>query len=483
MNDLRQEIERDGGRGKRRWLFGGTPPVADIAKSSAIFEKVFVGGEPREEVISIFESGDSKKSVRSLANNLSERIQESYPYPLIRHHFGMASLGDTIEGAGKLAEEGAVDILSIAPDQNAQESFFRPDEIRMDLDGAGGVPLRNVEDLQRLYSITRKGNHPLLRCYSGTRDLERWAEMLHDTIRNVWGAIPLAWYSELDGRSNRTLETAMEENQKVIAWHATRGIPIEVTDSHQWSLRSSGDTIELAVAYLCAYNAKALGVRDYICQFMFETPRGMSPIMDQAKMLAKLELVSTLEDKDFHIIRMVRSGLNSFSTRPNIAKGQLAVSVYNAMVLKPHIIHVVGFSEANNVATPDVIIESCEIVRGAIEKAIDGLFLPEEDPRIMARKAHLISEARYLLQVIKKVGLRENEIPYTSPAVMGEIIRLGILDAPDMKGSKVAKGRLVTAIINGGCDAVDERTGKPRSERLRLTGFVSGDEALDLIEV
>ena len=483
MEDLRDEIGRDRGWKRRRWLFGGTPPVAEVAMRSDIFEKAFVGGEPPEQIITVLEGKDIEKPMKSVGNDLMTRIQNSYPYPLIRHHFGMPSLEDTMKGAGRLAEEGAVDILSIAPDQNAQESFFRSDEMREELDGAGGVPLRNIEDLRRMFSVTRRGNYPLLRCYSGTRDLLRWAQMLHETIDNAWGAIPLAWYSELDGRSERSLVEAMEENQAVIAWHASRGIPVEVTDSHQWSLRSSGDTIELAVAYLCAYNAKSLGVREYICQFMFETPRGMSPTMDKAKMLAKLELVSTLEDEDFHIIRMVRSGLNSLSIRPNVAKGQLAVSVYNAMVLKPHIVHVVGYSEAQDVATPDVIIESCDIVRGVVERALKDTSMPEHDPRMINRKKYLISEARYLLQVIKKVGLRISDDPYPSPEVMEEIIRLGILDAPDLKGSKVAKGRLVTAIIDGGCDAVDERTGKPPSERQRLTEFVSGDEALDLIEV
>jgi hypothetical protein len=109
--------------------------------------------------------------------------------------------------------------------------------------------------------------------------------------------------------------------------------------------------------------------------------------------------------------------------------------------------------------------------------------IPEQDPRIIARKKYLISEAKYLLQVIKKVGLRITEDPYCSPAVMGEIIRLGILDAMDLKDSKVAKGRIVTAIVDGGCDAVDERTGRPISVRQRLTELISGDEALDLIEV
>ena len=483
LDDLIDRVNQEDLRRGRHFLFGGTPPNAAIAQRSGLFEKSFIGGEGQEEVISVIKGEVTFKKCNKLGDDLLSRIKSSYPKPLLRHHFGLPSLRETIEGASLIAERESLDILSIAPDQNAQECFFRPDEMDLNLDGAGGVPLRNAEDLRRLNKVTRRGNHPLLRCYSGTRDLLSWAEMLRETIDNAWGAVPLAWYSELDGRSKRSLVQAIYENQEAIRWHAHRNIPMEVTDSHQWSLRSSGDTIELASAYLCAYNARALGVRNYVCQFMFETPNGMSPAMDLAKMLAKKELVGSLVNDEFNVIRMVRSGLNSLSVVPGVAKGQLASSIYSAMSLRPHIVHVVGYCEADHAATPDEIHESCLIARGSIERALMGVPKPQADPEVQARMGYLLKEARYLISAIKKLGAHYEGDPLTSPECHAEIIKLGIFDAPDLKGGKIAKGRIFTAMVNGGCDAVDRETLEPLSESKRLAELFLGDETLDLIEV
>jgi hypothetical protein len=482
IDDLIFRLCREGLQ-SRRFLFGGTSPVAKIAKDSGLFEATFIGGESREEVEAAIRGVVMSPVSQEFGNDIVERIELSYPRPLIRHHFGLPSLEDTIKGAAIIAERGSLDILSIAPDQNAQECFFRPEEMDLNMNGAGGVPLRNAGDLRRIYKVTRRGNHPLLRCYSGTRDLLPWAEMLRETVHNVWGAVPLAWYSELDGRSSRSLVQAIKENQEAIRWHAQRGIPVEVTDSHQWSLRSSGDTIELASAYICAYNAHALGVRNYVCQFMFDTPKGMSPAMDLAKMLAKVELVESMAGDDFHIIRMVRSGLNSLSAVPGVAKGQLASSIFSAMSLRPHIVHVVGFCEADHAATPDEIHESCLIARGTIEKALKGVPQPMADPEVKARKTHLLNEVRYLINAIKREGVRNEGDPLTSPENLAEIIKQGLFDAPDLKGSIVAKGRIITAIVNGGCDAIKRGTLEPITEKKRLAEFFSGDETLDIAEM
>jgi len=44
----------------------------------------------------------------------------------------------------------------------------------------------------------------------------------------------------------------------------------------------------------------------------------------------------------------------------------------------------------------------------------------------------------------------------------------GVLDAPHFQGSSVARGAVVTRIIDGACHAVDPETGKPMTESERL---------------
>lgn len=42
-----------------------------------------------------------------------------------------------------------------------------------------GVPIRSEEDLLSFYKASKQGNNPLLRCYSGTRNLIKMVKLLH----------------------------------------------------------------------------------------------------------------------------------------------------------------------------------------------------------------------------------------------------------------------------------------------------------------
>ena len=483
FDELGNLLTHDPGLARRRFLFGGTPPVARLARKTGMFEIAFDGSEPLEATIAILKGDAVREEDRVTDDTLVTRMHSSYPYPLIRHHFGLPSMDDTIEGVRRIAESGAVDILSIAPDQNAQEAFFRPDEMDPALNGAGGVPVRSAEDLEALREAAQTGNRPLLRCYAGTRDLIKWGDMLKKTVNIAWGAVPLTWYSELDGRSKRPLLEAIKENQKAIKWYAKNGIPVEINESHQWALRRSGDTIELAAAYIAAHNAKALGVRDYVCQFMFDTPRGISSAMDLAKMFAKLDLVESLTDVNFSVIRMVRSGLSSLSPSPNLAKGQLAASIHTAMALKPHIVHVVGFSEADHAATADEIIESCELAKGVVRKAMLGMPQPEADPEVSRRKDELLIEVKFLIESVKRLEHVNSQDPLVNPETIAAAVTEGLLDAADLRGSTVAKGRIMTAIVNGACVAIEPSTGRRLTEKERIDAFAMGERDLDLAEI
>ena len=105
--------------------------------------------------------------------------------------------------------------------------------------------------------------------------------------KNAWAAIPLCWYSVIDGRSGRLISDAIKEHQEVMNWYALKNIPVEVNESHQWSLRDAHDSLAVAMAFLAAYNAKT-GVRHYVSQYMFNNPPGTSAEMDIAKCLPKM---------------------------------------------------------------------------------------------------------------------------------------------------------------------------------------------------
>jgi hypothetical protein len=451
-----------------RMIFGGTPPVAEVALDSGMFERVFNGTEGEESIKQYLRGNKGENLQAAYPDTLIERINQKYPYPLIRHHFGRPSLDETLQGVARISEAGVLDVLSVGPDQNAQEHFFYPEEMDHSQDGAGGVPIRKSEDLEAIYQSSRRGNYPLVRCYAGTRDLMKWAEMSLKTIHNAWAAIPLCWYSVIDGRSKRTIEEAIREHKEVMQWYAMKGIPVEVNESHQWSLRDAHDALAVTMAFLAAYNAKRMGVKHYVSQYMFNNPPGTSAEMDIAKMLAKNELIEELCDDSFSVFREVRAGLAHFSTNPSFAQGQLAASAVVSLALQPHILHVVGFSEGDHAILTDELIQSCNIVHGVLHNTLHGMPDLTNNKRVIERKNELKSEAGVLLEAIRKYGSLDSQDPWSDPGVISGAIKKGILDTPHFQGNPHMCGKIVTRLYNGGWYAIDKDSGEIITEEKRL---------------
>jgi methylmalonyl-CoA mutase cobalamin-binding subunit len=458
-----------------KWLFGGTEPTAKIAQDSGIFYRVFNGNEDVDETLGFLKGRDITKA-EHYPKEIISRIKSKYPYPVLRHHLGLPSLGETVDSIKKIAESKVLDVISVAPDQNAQEHFFEQHKMDHRLDGAGGVPLRTREDFEMLYEATQRGNFPLLRCYSGTNDLILFAQLLCGTIKNAWCAVPLCWYNVLDKRGPRPVRESIKENQQVMKWHGERGIPVEVNEAHHWSLRDAHDTTGVVTAFLAAYNAKKMGVKDYIAQYMFNVPPSIAPKMDLAKMLAKIELIESLQDENFTVYRQARAGLASFPSDLAQAKGQLAASAYLAMAIKPHIYHVVGFCEAHHAATGDDIIESCKIVRGVIRNMFLGVVDITKDREVLTRKAQLMDEAMVVLDAIKSINSDAKD-PWIDSDTIGTAIELGILDAPHLKGNPAACGRLMTHMVNGALYAYDPVEKRVLTEKKRIARILDGKSA------
>ncbi len=466
---LFDELKRkaaDRGLSGPRYLLGGTPPVAEAGRRAGIFEAVFAGDQSPDEIVAILRGEGRKISPEDFGTTLLDRVDRSYPAPILRHHYGQPTVEATVEGARRIAEARAVDVISIGPDQNAQEHFFRPEEMKPELSGAGGVPLRKPEDLRAIYEASRCGNYPLVRCYSGTRDLIRWAQVHVETIDNAWGAIPLCWYNTLDARSDRPPAVSIAENIQAMRWYAERDKPVECNEAHHWSMRDAHDTIAVVAAFLGAYACKSVGVRTYVSQYMFNSPASTSPVMDLAKMLAKVELIESLCGEDFRVIHQTRAGLLCFSADPDVAKGQLSASTVLQLQLRPHIVHVVGFCEGDHAARVEDIVESCAIVRGVFRQALADMPDMRLDPQVVARKEELVAEANLLLDALRELPSCGD--PLCDPATLAHAIKLGYLDAPHLCGNQWAAGQLATAPVEGAIRAVDFDTGKVLSERERL---------------
>jgi len=453
-----------------RFAFGGTPPVAERARAIGFFEQTFDGSEPVEMVLAYLKGQlHTEMAEEDYPQTTIERIAWKAPFPIIRHHFGLPTVEATRDGITRIAEAMVLDVISLGTDQDAQANFFHPERQDPRRTGAGGVPVRSPDEYRTLHAATRLGNYPLLRTYSGTDDFIRLARLYVETINIAWCAIPIFWFNQMDGRGPWDLEGSIREHQRVMAWYGQRGIPVELNEPHHWGMRDAPDVVSVVAAYLSAYNARALGVRDYIAQFMFNSPPGLSDAMDLAKMLACLDLIEPLARPDFRIWRQTRSGLLSYPLDPDAARAHLAASVYLQMALKPHIVHVVSHTEAHHAATADDVIEACKLARRAIENAVRGQPDMTLDPSVQQRRHELTREARTTVDAIHAVATPGVPDPLTDPATLTRSVTAGVLDAPHLRNNPFAHGEIVTRIDSrGACIAVDPATGSALSEEERL---------------
>ncbi len=432
-----------------RFAFAGTPPVVERVKKIGFFEQTFDGSENVEAVISYLKGNQAGvKDESAFPQSTIERIKWKSPYPILRHHFGLPTMEETIRGIEKIAEAQALDVISLGIDQDAQENFYHPERQDPRRKGAGGVPVRSEDDYRALYQASRRGNYPLLRTYSGTDDFIRLAEMYVKTINIAWCAIPLFWFNQMDGRGPWDLEGSIREHQAVMKWYGEHNIPVELNEPHHWGMRDASDAVFVVAAYLSAYNARAFGVKDYIAQLMFNSPPGLSDAMDLAKMLTVMKMVKSLENESFKVWKQTRIGLLSHPLNPNAARGHLAASTYLQMALRPDIYHIVGHTEAHHAATADDVIEASGIVRRAMDNAMGAPDMTA-DPKIQSRVNQLEEQANQLLEKIRALG--DSPDPLTDPATLTRAVTSGLLDAPQLRNNKFALGKVKTRIVNGAC--------------------------------
>ena len=216
---------------------------------------------------------------------------------------------------------------------------------------------------------------------------------------------------------------------------------------------------------------------------MFNTPPSSSLDMDLAKMLAKNELLHSLVDENFSVIKQVRTGLVSFPLDLDKAKGQLAVATMIQLSLKPDIVHVVSFSEANHAALPEDIIESCKIVDQVIDRYYSSNISILSE-KILDRKKELMKQAKWIVNLIPELSKISEKTanPYISYENLHQLVKLGIFDAPHLKNNKFAPGKIKTKIIDGACYSWDEIRNKKIDEVERIKLIVGSDTNIDLTE-
>ena len=144
---------------------------------------------------------------------------------------------------------------------------------------------------------------------------------------------------------------------------------------------------------------------------MLNTPRSTWGIQDIAKSRIVLKLVKELEDKNFRVIFQTRAGLDYF--KPDIEKAKIQLAGVTAMMddidpynlYNPEIIHVVSYSEALYLATPEIINDSIKITRTALreyrKRKKELRIIEQAEEKIAARMRQLEMDVRRILNAME----------------------------------------------------------------------------------
>lgn len=352
----------------------------------------------------------------TVVKRLDANLKQAEPfYPLVRAHLGPYSaelkreeaVRQFVSWAEMLAKSGYLDILSIGTSQLTQSNFG---EDWSGMANGGGVPINSPDEYREIWDASR----PLLvRTYAGTKNISGLARMHEETLNICWHALSLWWFNELDGRGPYDLYTNLKQHIETIKFIAKTNKPFEANIPHHFAFRGADDVTYIVSAYLAAKLAKRLGIKTFILQNMLNTPRHTWGVQDLAKSRALLKLVRSLEDNDFRVILQPRAGLDYFKPDLYEAKAQLAAvtalmdDIEPFTEKSPQIIHVVSYSEASHLATPDIVDESIQITFCALQKyrelrrsgKIEDM---SRNGEVKEREAALLDGARLVISAIEE---------------------------------------------------------------------------------
>lgn len=428
-----------------------------------------------ESIIKSGEYKDCKPLKRNYYSNfgtrkdtLVERLDNNFVggfRPLIRAHSGPFSadltreqcLKEYNEWCRELANSGYLDILSIGSSQLSQSNFG---ENWGDKINGGGVPVNSELEYMNIWEAAKP---MLVRTYSGTKNVQKMAEMYERTINIAWHALSLWWFNELDGRGPNPLYTNLKEHIDAFRYIASVGKPIEPNVPHHFAFRGCDDVTYIISEYLAAKMAKKCGAKSFVLQNMLNTPRSTWGVQDLAKSRVMIKLVNELQDENFRIILQTRAGLDYFKPDLEDAKVQLAAvtalmdDIDPQNIYSPEIIHVVSYSEALFLATPDILNDSIKITRTALGQYRRlkklGMTPNVMTDEILTRMEFLEKDARQIIRAM------EENIPnlYSSEGFYLAFVA-GFLPVPELWSNSdefIHAKCWQTKMTNGGVALVD----------------------------
>ncbi len=412
-------------------------------------------------------------------DHLSKRLASAKKHqslPLTRVHVGPyledreKALVMFSEWLKQLSKSRFLDIVSVGSSQLSQSHFGESWE---GMTNGGGVPFNSELELQ---AIREDASPMLVRAYSGTKNVARMAYILEKNLNMAWHALSLWWFNKIDGRGPLTVKQGLSEHLEAMKYIANVQKPFEPNIPHHFAFRGADDVTYVVSAYLAAITAKNLGIKMLILQNMLNTPKSTWGVRDIVKARVLLKLVRSLEDTHFKVIYQPRAGLDYFS--PDIQKAKIQLAAVTALMSdiepektdSPSIIHVVSFSEALFLATPEVINESIQITKSALKNYPE--YRKENAVSDIISSSEIRSECEELYQESKTMvdHMQQNiENLYSSQGLFS-VFKSGYFPVPFLWECRDEFSNAVnwsTKLIKGGIQVVD-KTGHKMPLKKRL---------------
>lgn len=368
----------------------------------------------------------------------------------------------------KIGNSGLLDVLSIGSSQLSQSNFGENWSGKIN---GGGVPVNSEIEYHDIWKSARP---MLVRTYSATKNVKKMAEVYERSIHISWHALSLWWFNELDGRGPNPLYINLKEHIDTIKYIASINKPVEANVPHHFSFRGADDLTYIVSGFLAAKMTKKCGIKTYILQNMLNTPRSTWGIQDIAKGRVLFRLVKELEDENFRVILQTRAGLDYF--KPDLDEAKIQLAAVTALMddidpqnyFSPEIIHVVSFSEALYLATPEILEESIKITRESLiqyrrlKRKGETADVMSND--ILSREERMYNEAKLIIIEMEKY-IRN----LYSPEGLYLAFISGWLPVPDLWSDSeefIRSKCWQTSIVDGGVSLVDNNILMPIDTRI-----------------
>ncbi len=437
--------------------------ILDLFIKEAEPERIQLLDEIAREVVqgeTYLDEPSLKVPSKRARDSIIVRIDES-KYPILRTHFGIPAetIVPTVEGILQIAAACVVDEISLGSSDLSQRYYGHP-EAFVGKKNDGGVPYKTKEDLYKLYSAAQYGNFPSMKPYCHVTSIKEFVDECLEVgmLRGAHQAVPLFWFSELDGRGPMTVPEAIDSHIDAVRYLVKKGIPTEMNDPNQWSSRLAHDTVFVSDYALIASVMYAAGSPSMILQCQFNKPMETGDYADLAKFGAVKNLVFWLNPspKRHRVLFETRAGIEHFSVDQEYAKYQLARTTLLQMLISPSIVHLVSYCEAIHAAHPADIIASSKLVRKAMR-----LFRENEPdirkaaahPWVEERSRYLEKEAKVLLNEIVRRSPRYKKGDMTAedyvaclsdPIALKAAMRDRVMTAPGIMDPNYANPKLLT---------------------------------------